>query len=218
MVFRLLDDEIIFPDIALAEPDGLLAIGGDLSAERLILAYQSGIFPWYSEGEPILWYAPHERCVIYPAQIKVSKSMRKVLQSDVFTITTNEAFANVIAYCANSPRVGQDGTWITNEMQAAYIHLHQLGVAHSVEIWQDKTLVGGLYGIKMNKVFCGESMFSRVSNASKVALIHLSVDMGFELIDCQLPNDHLMSLGAELISSDAYLEILRAQNTSSTTP
>lgn len=208
MIFRLLDDELIFPDTALAEPDGLLAIGGDLSVGRLHLAYLSGIFPWFSEGEPILWYAPHERCVIYPDRIKISKSMRIILQSNVFQVTENQAFEKVIENCAKTPRVGQDGTWITDDMQNAYIKLHEKGLAHSVEVWQNEELVGGLYGIKINKVFCGESMFSLVSNASKTALIHLT-KMGFKLIDCQLPNDHLMSLGAEMISRETYLEQLQ---------
>jgi leucyl/phenylalanyl-tRNA--protein transferase len=208
MIFRLLDDELIFPDTTLAEPDGLLAIGGDLSVERLFLAYQSGIFPWFSEEDPILWYAPHERCVIFPERIKISKSMRKTLASNVFSITENKAFEEVIGRCAKTPRAGQDGTWITNEMQQAYIKLHEKGLAYSVEVWEVGKLVGGLYGVKINKVFCGESMFSLVSNASKAALIYLSKEMGFELIDCQLPNAHLMSLGAEMISREAYLKVL----------
>jgi leucyl/phenylalanyl-tRNA--protein transferase len=208
MIFRLLDDEYIFPDTALAEPDGLLAIGGDLSVDRLLLAYQSGIFPWFSEEDPILWYAPHERCVIFPDRVKVSKSMRKIINSDAFEITVNKSFTEVILNCATVPRLGQDGTWITNDMQNAYINLHKRGIAHSIEVWQKDVLVGGLYGVKIGNVFCGESMFSKVSNASKVALIHLATNMGFELIDCQLPNDHLMSMGAEMISREEYLKIL----------
>lgn len=210
MFFQLSEDEPIFPDPRLAEADGLLAIGGDLSVERLLNAYSNGIFPWFSEGDPILWYAPLERCVIYPSRIKISKSMKKILSEETFIITVDQAFEEVIANCANTPRKGQDGTWITNEMQAAYINLHELGFAHSIEIWIDKTLVGGLYGLKMNKVFCGESMFSHVSNASKTALIYLS-KLNIDLIDCQLPNDHLMSLGAEMISNEAYLEILQQE-------
>ncbi|WP_343522938.1 leucyl/phenylalanyl-tRNA--protein transferase [Pedobacter sp.] len=209
MFFQLLDDNPGFPDPALAEQDGLLAIGGDLSTERLLIAYSNGIFPWFSEGEPILWYSPHERCVIYPSKIKVSKSMRKILKQKVFEITFNQAFAEVIRNCATTERKGQDGTWITNEMQQAYINLHQQGYAHSVEVWQGGTLVGGLYGIKFNRVFCGESMFSHVSNSSKAALIFLS-KMNIDLIDCQLPNDHLMSLGAEMISRELYMEMLQA--------
>ncbi|TKC12457.1 leucyl/phenylalanyl-tRNA--protein transferase [Pedobacter polaris] len=208
MVFRLLEKELIFPNTALAEPDGLLAIGGDLSVERLLLAYENGIFPWFSEGDPLLWYSPHERCVIFPDGIKISKSMQKILQKNVFEVTENQVFEKVIEHCAKTPRVGQDGTWITNEMQEAYVKMHQKGLAHSVEVWLDKQLVGGLYGIKINNVFCGESMFSLVSNASKIALIHLSKNMGFDMVDCQLPNDHLMSLGAEMISRERYLEIL----------
>jgi leucyl/phenylalanyl-tRNA--protein transferase len=210
MIFRL-TDELIFPNPALAEPDGLLAIGGDLGKERLILAYQNGIFPWFSEGDPILWFSPHERCVIFPTRINLSKTMCKVLKSNVFKITVNAAFPEVIANCAKVPRSGQDGTWITGDMQTAYINLHKAKLAHSIEVWQDGNLVGGLYGIKINAVFCGESMFSLVSNASKVALIYLAQEMDFALIDCQLPNEHLMSLGAEMIPRDRYLEILTAK-------
>ncbi|RZL30000.1 MAG: leucyl/phenylalanyl-tRNA--protein transferase [Pedobacter sp.] len=204
----MLDDEIIFPDVDLAEPDGLLAIGGDLSLERLVLAYKSGIFPWYSEDDPILWYAPHERCVIYPDRIKISKSMLKVLNDGGFKVTVNQAFEQVIKNCAITPRFGQDGTWITDEMQEAYVNLYKNGIAQSIEVWQDEKLVGGLYGIKIGNVFCGESMFSLVSNASKTALIFLAKNFELDLIDCQLPNDHLMSLGAEMISMEEYLEIL----------
>ncbi|WP_025143339.1 leucyl/phenylalanyl-tRNA--protein transferase [Pedobacter jeongneungensis] len=209
MFFQLLDDDPGFPDPALAEEDGLLAIGGDLSIERLLIAYSNGIFPWFSEGEPILWYSPHERCVIYPDQIKISKSMQKILKQEVFKITFNQAFAEVILNCATTERKGQDGTWITNEMQQAYINLHLQGYAHSVEVWLEDKLVGGLYGLKVNRVFCGESMFSHVSNASKAALIFLS-KMNIDLIDCQLPNDHLMSLGAEMIDRELYMETLQA--------
>jgi leucyl/phenylalanyl-tRNA--protein transferase len=210
MIFRLLDDEIIFPDTALAEPDGLLAIGGDLSVERLTLAYESGIFPWFSEGDPIMWFAPHERCVIFPAELKISKSMQKLLKGNTFLVTVNKAFDKVIENCAKTPRIGQDGTWITDDMQNAYLKMHQKGLAHSVEVWQNDKLVGGLYGVKIRDVFCGESMFSHVSNASKTALIYLAKNMGFKLIDCQLPNDHLMSLGAVMISGEEYLEILNS--------
>lgn len=207
MAFQLLDSVIIFPDTALADPDGLLAVGGDLSLERLHLAYQSGIFPWYNE-QPILWFAPHERCVLSPQEIKISKSMRKFLQASVFEITVNTAFEQVINCCAKTPRPGQLGTWITDEMQKAYLNLHQAGLAHSVEVWQNGNLVGGLYGVKINKVFCGESMFSHVSNASKAALIYVCKNLGFDLIDCQMPNEHLMSLGAKMISRDDYLNYL----------
>lgn len=210
MIFRLLDDALIFPDTALAEPDGLLAIGGDLSVDRLHLAYQSGIFPWFSEDDPILWYAPHERCVVFPERVKISKSMTKLIKEQVFELTVDKNFKQVIKHCAKVPRADQAGTWITADMQKAYIKLHEKGLAHSVEVWQNEKLVGGLYGVKINQVFCGESMFSLVSNASKMAFIHLCKNMGFQLIDCQLPNPHLMSLGAEMISMEAYLKILRS--------
>ncbi|KLT66348.1 leucyl/phenylalanyl-tRNA--protein transferase [Pedobacter sp. BMA] len=210
MFFQLDENEPCFPEPSLAEEDGLLAIGGDLSLERLLNAYSNGIFPWFSEGDPILWYSPHQRCVIYPDKIKVSKSMRKTLSAQLFRFTLNQAFEDVILNCATSPRKDQDGTWITSEMQQAYIDLHRNGYAHSVEVWQDDELVGGLYGVKINQVFCGESMFSKVSNASKSALIYLS-QLNIELIDCQLPNDHLMSMGAEMISRDVYEQILHAQ-------
>jgi leucyl/phenylalanyl-tRNA--protein transferase len=209
MIFRLTDD-LIFPDPSLAEPDGLLAIGGDLSRERLVLAYQSGIFPWFSEDDPVCWYAPHERCVIFPEQVKVSKSMKKILADQTFTVTMDHAFREVIANCAQTPRRGQDGTWITTAMQHAYIDLYESGWAHSVEVWYNGTLAGGLYGLEINGVFCGESMFSLQSNASKTALIWLCRHPGYRLIDCQLPNDHLMSLGAGMIPQKKYLSILQA--------
>lgn len=208
MFFSLPKDELIFPNPALADEDGLLAIGGDLSPERLILAYQMGIFPWFSDDDPILWYSPHHRCVIYPDRIKVSKSMKKILSEQVFKVTVNQAFDKVIGYCAQVPRSGQKGTWITTTMQEAYLRLHDTGNAHSIEVWKDDKLVGGLYGVQVNRVFCGESMFSLVSNASKVALVHLAKTMNYALIDCQLPNDHLMSLGAEMISRATYQQIL----------
>ncbi len=209
MIFRLLPHEIIFPDPALADDDGLLAVGGDLSPRRLMLAYQSGIFPWFSDDDPILWYAPHERCVVFPDRVKISKSMAKVLRSGSFRISWNTAFTDVIENCSAVPRKDQDGTWITSEMKAAYIHLHELGAAHSVEVWQEEQLVGGLYGIIVNRVFCGESMFSLMPNASKAAFISLCQSGRFTLIDCQVPNDHLMSLGAELMPREDYLKILQ---------
>jgi len=211
MIFQLPEQELIFPDPSLAEPDGLLAIGGDLSRDRLILAYQHGIFPWFSEGDPICWFSPHERCVIYPNQVKVSKSMKKVLKDEIFTVTMDTAFEEVIASCAQTPRRDQDGTWITTAMQDAYIDLHQNGWAHSVEVWYDDQLAGGLYGMHINNVFCGESMFSLVSNASKTALIWLCQTNKFSLIDCQVPNDHLLSLGAEMISRETYTAILQTK-------
>lgn len=208
MIFHLNDNDIFFPDISFAEEDGLLAIGGDLSPERLLLAYQSGIFPWYSDDEPICWYAPHERCVIFPDKIFISKSMQKIMDKNVFTVTTNTAFKEVIRNCKQTIRKEANGTWITDEMETAYSKLHSLGIAHSAEVWQNDELVGGLYGIKINNVFCGESMFSKVSNASKAALIWLCTENNYTMIDCQLPNPHLMSMGAEMISREKYLSIL----------
>ncbi|WP_231458906.1 MULTISPECIES: leucyl/phenylalanyl-tRNA--protein transferase [unclassified Pedobacter] len=207
MFFQLLEDDCNFPNPALAEEDGLLAIGGDLSLERLLIAYSNGIFPWFSEGDPILWYSPHQRCVIFPERIKVSKSMRKVISANSFNITIDKAFEKVVKNCASTPRIGQDGTWITDEMQQAYLNLHHKGFAHSIEVWQNNNLVGGLYGVKINRVFCGESMFSHVSNASKAALIFLA-KTDIDLIDCQMPTDHLLSLGAEMIERDLYMNIL----------
>lgn len=210
MFFQLPADDLIFPNPEFAEEDGLLAIGGDLSMERLLLAYASGIFPWFSEGDPILWYSPHERCVIYPERIKISKSMTKLIKDQTFKVTMNTAFEKVIELCALVPRTGQDGTWITSEMQDAYINLYKNGYAHSVEVWLGNELVGGLYGIRVNRVFCGESMFSLVSNASKMALIYLS-KTDIDLIDCQLPNDHLMSMGAEMMKRRVYNDFLQAK-------
>jgi leucyl/phenylalanyl-tRNA--protein transferase len=210
MVFRLSPGTIMFPDPALADDDGLLAIGGDLSEERLKLAYSNGIFPWYSEGEPILWYSPHERCVIFPEKIKVSKSMEQVFKRNVFSITLDRDFKSVIGSCAGTPRKDQDGTWITSDMQQAYINLHEKGIAHSVEVWKGDQLAGGLYGLQINNVFCGESMFSHESNASKAALIWLCRSGNFTLIDCQLSNPHLRSMGAEMISREKYSLILNS--------
>lgn len=209
MIFRLTETDLSFPDPALAEEDGLLAIGGDLSEARLRLAYSMGIFPWFSDNEPILWYAPHERCVIFPGKIKVSKSMQQVLKQNSLNVTFDHAFEAVIGHCATIPRAGQDGTWITTAMQEAYLNLHRKGLAHSVEVWTDNRLAGGLYGLGLNRVFCGESMFSLAPNASKTALIWLCRQENYELIDCQMPNKHLMSLGAELISREKYLQILQ---------
>jgi len=209
MIFGL-DERLIFPDPSLADDDGLLAVGGDLSADRLLLAYQNGIFPWYSNDTPILWYSPHERFVLYPHELKISKSMRQVLNSGKFKVTVNKAFADVIKACATAPRADQDGTWITTEMQEAYINLNRLGHAYSYEVWENETLVGGLYGVAVGHVFCGESMFSKVSNASKTALIYLCLNNPYTLIDCQVPTGHLTSMGARLINRDEYLEILKS--------
>lgn len=207
MIFRL-DEHLIFPDPSLAEPDGLLAIGGDLSAQRLNIAYETGIFPWYSNDEPILWYSPHERFVLFPDQLKISKSMRQVLRSKKFKVTFNQNFEAVIDNCASTFRAGQKGTWITDDMKKAYLELHQKGKAHSVEVWQDDKLVGGLYGVEVKQIFCGESMFSKVSNASKVALIALVQQKNYEMIDCQMYTEHLNSLGAVMITMAEYQKFL----------
>ncbi|RFZ83149.1 leucyl/phenylalanyl-tRNA--protein transferase [Mucilaginibacter terrenus] len=207
MIFRL-DERLLFPDPALAEEDGLLAVGGDLLPERLLLAYSKGIFPWYSEEDPILWFSPHQRFVLFPERLNVSKSMRKVIGSGEFNITVNKAFEKVIEACSLIPREGQDGTWITDEMKEAYINLHGLGHAHSVEAWKDGQLAGGLYGVQVGNVFCGESMFSKVSNASKAALIWLCQSGKFVMIDCQVHTPHLESMGAEMITREEYLNIL----------
>ena len=210
MIFRL-DDRLLFPDPALAEPDGLLAVGGDLSVERLLLAYQSGIFPWYSDDSPILWYSPHERFVLLPGELIISRSLRQVLRSGRFRVSANECFEDVISECSSVPREGQDGTWITGDMKAAYITLHQRGFAHSVEVWDGDLLAGGLYGVNVGKVFCGESMFSKVSNASKVALVYLC-NNNYSLIDCQVHTAHLESLGAKMISRKDYLQVLHSDS------
>ena len=211
MIFQLRQDDISFPPTELAEEDGLLAVGGSLSTERLINAYSLGIFPWYSEETPILWYSPHERCVIFPEKIRVSKSMRKVLNSAKFDLTFDESFADVIFNAATINRKGQLGTWITGEMREAYCNLHKSGHAHSVEVWKAGVLVGGLYGVVVGRVFCGESMFSKVADASKAALIYLCRMGKFKMVDCQIPNDHLMSMGAEMIPRAEYMEIIQSQ-------
>jgi leucyl/phenylalanyl-tRNA--protein transferase len=202
----------IFPAPELAEPDGLLAIGGDLSPERLISAYQQGIFPWFSEGDPILWWSPDPRLVLEPASIHISKSLQKIIFQQRFEIRFDTAFAAVISHCAEISRKQADGTWITPEMKAAYIHLHELGLAHSVESWQNGHLVGGLYGISLGRCFFGESMFAAVANASKVALAALAQVVqhwDFELIDCQVTTGHLLSLGAREISRKNFLTSLQ---------
>ena len=208
MIFRL-NERLVFPDPALAEEDGLLAVGGDLFPARLILAYQNGIFPWYSDGEPILWYSPHERFVLFPEELKVSRSMRRIMQSNGFTVTCDTCFNEVVEACSLVPREGQGGTWITADMKAAYTRLHLQGHAHSVEAWHNNQLAGGLYGVQTGNVFCGESMFSKVSNASKTALIWLCNTGQYQLIDCQVHTTHLESMGARMISKAEYMAILR---------
>jgi len=206
------DSNPYFPPVEEADEEGLLAIGGDLSAERLLLAYRSGIFPWFNETDPICWWSPDPRFVLFPAQLKVSKSMQQVLKKQTFQFSTNKAFEKVIQACSRVPRNGQDGTWITSNMQEAYIHLHQLGFAHSAEAWLNGELAGGLYGIRLGKVFFGESMFSLCSNASKFAFISYIQQLQKEdvqLIDCQLHTQHLESLGASMIPRKKFIQHLK---------
>ncbi len=203
-----LSEKIEFPPYDEASPEGIIAIGGDLSPDRLMYAYRRGIFPWYSEEYPILWHCPLERMVLFPQELKVSKSMKQVLKKEHFKVTENTAFEQVIRNCKTIPRKEEFGTWITNEMEEAYIKLHKLGYAKSIEVWLDDQLVGGLYGVDLGHVFCGESMFSLISNASKVAFIHLA-RKEFKLIDCQVYNDHLASLGAREIERDEFLTYLQ---------
>ncbi|HEA20982.1 MAG TPA: leucyl/phenylalanyl-tRNA--protein transferase [Pricia antarctica] len=208
----LLDERLIFPPIENANADGLLAVGGDLSPERLLLAYQSGIFPWFDRDSPILWWSPDPRMVLYPHKIKISKSMRKVLRSDQFQLTVNTCFENVIDRCSHIKRSGQNGTWITTEMIDAYIELHKKGYATSYEVWENERLVGGLYGIDIGHIFCGESMFSTVSNASKFAFIRLAQDVeakNYKVIDCQMHTEHLERMGASEIPRNSFIDLLK---------
>lgn len=204
-------ERLEFPPVEQANEEGLLAVGGDLSSERLLLAYESGIFPWFNEDSLILWWSPDPRMVLYPSKINVSKSMKKVLEGDRFSLTTNTQFEAVIEQCALSPRKDQLGTWITQSMKKAYLKLHNLGIAKSYEVWENDELVGGLYGVDLGHVFCGESMFSKVSNASKFAFIKLAQELGeknYKLIDCQVYTTHLESLGAEEIPRQKFIKTL----------
>lgn len=206
-----------FPPLetALREPDGLLAAGGDLSPGRLIEAYQRGIFPWFNEGEPVLWWSPDPRFVLYPEELKVSRSLMKNIRNGGFHISMDRAFDQVISHCARVPRKDQPGTWISTDMRNAYMALHEQGHAHSVECWQGDDLVGGLYGVRSGVVFCGESMFSRVSNASKIALYYLCQFLNnhnFKLIDSQVYTPHLERLGARMIPREEYIRTLQSTN------
>ena len=206
-----LNHQLVFPPVSHANAEGILAVGGDLSPERLMLAYRSGIFPWFNEGDPIIWWSPDPRMVLFPNEVKISKSMKKVCQKGDFVLTKNTSFNDVIDACSEVPREGQDGTWITPQMKAAYNQLHRLGYAHSYEVWQDEVLVGGLYGIDLGYIFCGESMFSKVSNASKFAFIKMAQELeqkDYQLIDCQVYTSHLESLGAKEISREAFVSYL----------
>lgn len=208
-----LTKDLFFPPVHDASADGLLACGADLSPERLLLAYQNGIFPWFEDRQPILWWSPNPRMVLYLEELIISKSMRNVINRKTFEITFNQNFREVIANCQNINREGQYGTWITNDMIVAYCKLHELGIAKSVEVWQEGVLVGGLYGVDLGHIFCGESMFSKVSNASKTAFISLVAQLkneGYRLLDCQVYNDHLASLGCREIEREVFLNILKA--------
>jgi leucyl/phenylalanyl-tRNA--protein transferase len=208
-----LTDDLYFPPAEKAGKNGIVAYGGDLSPQRLMLAYQNGIFPWFNDDEPILWWSPPQRMVLFFSELQISKSMRKVLKSGIFTVTFNQNFTDVISNCAVIPRNGETGTWITNDMQQAYIELHKLRVAKSVEVWREGELVGGLYGIDLGNIFCGESMFSKESNASKVAFIALAEHLqanNYKLLDCQIYNDHLASLGAREIPRGEFLNIIKS--------
>lgn len=211
-----LSDKIEFPPYELASPEGIIALGGDLSAKRLLHAYQRGIFPWFSENDPIIWHCPPKRMVLFPEELKVSKSMLQVLRNHAYKITENKAFEEVIRQCKTISRKDGFGTWITDEIEKSYIELHHLGYAKSIEVWRfldssrnDKELVGGLYGVEIGKVFCGESMFSKKSNTSKLALIKLAQSNQYNLIDCQVYNKHLASLGAREVDRDDFLKYLK---------
>ena len=212
MPVYLLSEDLIFPPPQLAPREGLLAVGGDLSQERLLLAYRMGIFPWYSEDEPIMWWSPDPRLVLFPAELKVSKSLQKTLKKRQFKVTMDQAFEAVINACAHSRTGADEGTWIVDEMIAAYCNLHEAGLAHSVEAWQDNQLAGGLYGVSLGGCFFGESMFTRISNASKVAFValveHLQA-LKFDLIDCQITTAHLIRFGAREISRARFLDELK---------
>jgi leucyl/phenylalanyl-tRNA--protein transferase len=211
-IYRLIE-ELVFPPPEYADPSGLLAVGGDLSPERLLEAYRSGIFPWYSEDQPILWWSPDPRCVLDLNDFRISRSLRRTLRKEIFTTSFDCAFEEVIRACATVYREGQAGTWITSEMEAAYIRLHGLGLAHSVECWFEGELAGGIYGVSLGKVFFGESMFHHKTDASKVALATLVERLkswNFEFIDAQMATDHMISLGAKEIPRRIFLKRLRS--------
>jgi leucyl/phenylalanyl-tRNA--protein transferase len=214
-VFRI-PDELVFPDAELAGEDGLLGVGGDLSPERLLLAYRNGIFPWYEEGEPILWWSPDPRCILFPDRLKVSTSLRQALKKGEHDVRFDTCFDEVIRHCSEARRKGQRGTWITKEMQEAYIRLHRLGFAHSTEVFMHGALAGGLYGVAIGRCYSGESMFHLRPDASKIALYHLVQRLrkwDFALIDCQVTNRHLLSLGAEDVPRKDFLRLLRESGT-----
>lgn len=211
MIAFLDENTLFFPSVDETHESGIIAIGGDLSVERITLAYKSGIFPWFEDGEPITWWSPEYRMVLFLDELRVSKSMRNILNRNIFKVTYNTCFREVITHCQNVKREGQLGTWITDEMLESYCKLHELGIAKSVEVWQEDQLVGGLYGMDLGHIFCGESMFSLVPNASKVAFINLVrklAEEDYALLDCQVYNDHLDSLGAREIHREEFMEYL----------
>ncbi|HEX4958935.1 MAG TPA: leucyl/phenylalanyl-tRNA--protein transferase [Lacibacter sp.] len=211
MPIAVLDDELWFPPVENATEEGILALGGDLTVERLLFAYKQGIFPWFNEDEPPLWWCPHPRCVLFPEELYISKSMKQLLKRNTFTVTVNRAFEEVIYQCG-AIRKDEEGTWITNEIMDAYTQLHRLGFAVSIEAWDNNDLAGGFYGIRMGNIFFGESMFSRQSNASKYAFISYVQQLqkeGVVLIDCQVYTPHLESLGARMIDRDLFLSIVK---------
>ena len=211
MPVYLLSEDLIFPSPLLARKEGLLAVGGDLSQERLLLAYRMGIFPWYSKDEPIMWWSPDPRLVLYPSELRISRSLKRTIKKHIFELTVDEAFERVINACACSRTQADEGTWIVEEMIDAYCRLHESGLAHSVEVWQDGRLAGGLYGVSLGKCFFGESMFTHITNASKVALValveHLQA-LDFDLIDCQISTPHLIGFGAREIPRTRFLKEL----------
>ena len=210
-----LTKELYFPPVTEASYEGILAIGGDLSVDRLLLAYENGIFPWFNQDEPIFWWSPLERMVVNPNEYKVSKSLRNLINRGVFEVTINKNFADVISNCQNAERNGQEGTWISDDIIQSYTKLHEIGKAMSFEVWQNNELVGGLYGVDLGHVFCGESMFSLVPNASKVAFVKLIAylkERNYKLLDCQIHNDHLEKLGAFEISRELFMYILKSEN------
>jgi len=203
-----------FPDPNLGDNEGLLAIGGELTPEWLLKAYRMGIFPWFNAGDPIMWWSPNPRMILYPKEFKVSKSFRNILNKKKHVVTFNRNFQEVIQYCGEIKRMGQEGTWLTSEMKSAYLTLHKMGWAHSIEVWNESELVGGLYGLAMGKLFFGESMFSKESNASKIALYSLSqllITKGFEFIDCQIYTSHLESLGAKEVERTEFIKLVQNQ-------
>ncbi len=211
---HFLTKDLYFPPVDEASFEGVLAVGGDLSVERLVLAYRNGIFPWFNEDEPILWWSPPDRMVVVPSLYKVSKSIRNLLNQNKFQVTFNQNFDQVIRNCQQIERKDQEGTWITDDIISSYTKLHEMGIAKSVEVWQNGELVGGLYGVDLGHVFCGESMFSKMPNASKIAFVtlikHLN-ENNYKLLDCQVHNDHLEKLGAFEISREVFMKVLKSE-------